>query len=84
MMVFRSGQSQLVTGPDSELEVAGKVAQAVARLHGGPQGVQSLVALGQGGVPYDVANLIGFLASPGAQGINGQTIRVCGGNIIGA
>ena len=41
-------------------------------------------ALGQGGVPYDVANLIGFLASPGAQGINGQTIRVCGGNIIGA
>jgi len=41
-------------------------------------------ALSQGGHPYDVANVIAFLATPGAQGISGQTIRVCGGNLIGA
>jgi 3-oxoacyl-[acyl-carrier protein] reductase len=43
-----------------------------------------LSALGQGGEPEDVAALITFLASPGAQGITGRTIRVCGGALIGA
>jgi 3-oxoacyl-[acyl-carrier protein] reductase len=41
-------------------------------------------ALSQGGHAYDVANVIAFLASPGAQGVSGQVIRVCGGNLIGA
>jgi 3-oxoacyl-[acyl-carrier protein] reductase len=40
--------------------------------------------LGQGGQPIDVANAIDFLASPGAQGITGQVLRVCGGAMIGA
>jgi 3-oxoacyl-[acyl-carrier protein] reductase len=40
--------------------------------------------LGQGGQPIDVANAIDFLASPGAQGITGQIIRVCGGSMVGA
>ena len=40
--------------------------------------------LGQGGLPLDVAELITFLCQPGAAGINGQTIRVCGGSLIGA
>jgi len=40
--------------------------------------------LGQGGLPLDVAELITFLTQPGARGINGQTIRVCGGSLIGA
>ncbi len=43
-----------------------------------------LSALAQGGLPEDVAEAITFLASPGAQGISGRTLRVCGGALIGA
>ncbi|MFO0747652.1 MAG: SDR family oxidoreductase [Myxococcota bacterium] len=43
-----------------------------------------MAALGQGGVPGDVAELAVFLASPGAVGVTGQTLRICGGNFIGA
>jgi 3-oxoacyl-[acyl-carrier protein] reductase len=43
-----------------------------------------LSALGQGGLPEDIAQAIVFLASPGAQGISGRTLRVCGGALIGA
>jgi 3-oxoacyl-[acyl-carrier protein] reductase len=43
-----------------------------------------LSALGQGGLPEDVAQTIVFLASPGAFGITGRTLRVCGGAFIGA
>jgi len=40
--------------------------------------------LNQGGKPTDIGDMITFLASPGASGISGQIIRVCGGNFIGA
>lgn len=43
-----------------------------------------LAALGQGGLPEDVAEAIVFLASPGAQGLTGRTLRVCGGAFVGA
>lgn len=43
-----------------------------------------LSALAQGGLPVDVAEVITFLSSPGAQGITGSTLRVCGGAFIGA
>ncbi|KUJ84187.1 3-oxoacyl-ACP reductase [Microbulbifer flavimaris] len=43
-----------------------------------------LNSLKQGGQPRDVAELIGFLSSPGAVGVNGNTIRVCGQGLIGA
>jgi 3-oxoacyl-[acyl-carrier protein] reductase len=43
-----------------------------------------LSALGQGGQPEDVAEAIAFLAQPGAAGITGQVLRVCGGALIGA
>jgi 3-oxoacyl-[acyl-carrier protein] reductase len=43
-----------------------------------------LSALGQGGLPEDVAQTIVFLSSPGAHGITGCTLRVCGGAFIGA
>ncbi len=43
-----------------------------------------LSALGQGGQPEDIAQAIVFLASPGAHGITGRTLRVCGGAFIGA
>jgi 3-oxoacyl-[acyl-carrier protein] reductase len=43
-----------------------------------------LAALGQGGQPEDVAQAITFLATPGAQGLTGSTLRVCGGSFVGA
>jgi 3-oxoacyl-[acyl-carrier protein] reductase len=41
-------------------------------------------SLGQGGLPGDVAELVTLLASPGAFGITGNTIRVCGQSWLGA
>jgi 3-oxoacyl-[acyl-carrier protein] reductase len=43
-----------------------------------------LSALGQGGLPRDVAEVITFLASPGAAGVTGGVLRVCGGSFMGA
>jgi len=40
--------------------------------------------LNQGGTPDDVAETITFLCSPGAFGLTGQVLRICGGAIIGA
>lgn len=43
-----------------------------------------LNSLGQGGRPEDVAHAITFLATPGAMGVTGNVLRVCGGMLIGA
>ena len=43
-----------------------------------------LSSLQQGGLPLDVAEAVSFLASPGAAGISGQVLRVCGQNLVGA
>ena len=43
-----------------------------------------LSALGQGGLPGDVAEVLTFLSTPGAAGIQGHVLRVCGGALIGA
>jgi 3-oxoacyl-[acyl-carrier protein] reductase len=43
-----------------------------------------LSALGQGGLAGDVAEVITFLATPGAVGVSGSVLRVCGGALIGA
>jgi 3-oxoacyl-[acyl-carrier protein] reductase len=48
------------------------------------QAGRRLSALGQGGVSGDVAETITFLASPGAAGVSGSVLRVCGGALIGA
>lgn len=48
------------------------------------QVARRLSSLQQGGHPVDVAETIGFLASAGARGINGTTVRVCGQNMVGA
>ena len=41
-------------------------------------------SLQQGGKPIDVAETIAFLASGAAGGINGEVLRVCGQNMVGA
>lgn len=43
-----------------------------------------MCSLSQGGQPQDIAEAVAFLASPGAGGVNGQFLRVCGGNYVGA
>jgi 3-oxoacyl-[acyl-carrier protein] reductase len=43
-----------------------------------------LCSLSQGGLPQDVAEVVAFYLSPQASGINGNIVRVCGQNIMGA
>jgi 3-oxoacyl-[acyl-carrier protein] reductase len=43
-----------------------------------------LNALMQAGQPGDAAELVAFLSTPGASGISGETIRVCGQGMMGA
>lgn len=43
-----------------------------------------LNSLKQGGQPVDVAETIAFFASPASSGVNGNTVRVCGQNLLGA
>lgn len=48
------------------------------------EGARRLSAVGQGGKPEDVGQTITFLATPGSVGLTGQTVRVCGGALVGA
>jgi 3-oxoacyl-[acyl-carrier protein] reductase len=43
-----------------------------------------LSSLQQAGLPIDVAEATAWLASSGAGGVNGQVLRVCGQNLVGA
>ena len=43
-----------------------------------------LNSLKQGGQPVDVAEAIAFYASPASSGVTGNTVRVCGQNLLGA
>jgi 3-oxoacyl-[acyl-carrier protein] reductase len=47
------------------------------------EAARRLSALGQGGLPEDVGQAILFLATPGADGITGSVVRVCGGALVG-
>jgi 3-oxoacyl-[acyl-carrier protein] reductase len=40
-------------------------------------------SLGQGGLPVDVAETIGYFLDPASSGVTGQVIRVCGQNLVG-
>lgn len=48
------------------------------------EGARRLSALGQGGLPSDVGQAITFLSTPGAGGITGNVLRVCGGALVGS
>ncbi|WP_245630494.1 3-oxoacyl-ACP reductase [Granulicoccus phenolivorans] len=41
-------------------------------------------SLQQGGLPIDVAEVIAWLAQPAQAAVSGQTLRVCGQNLMGA
>ena len=41
-------------------------------------------SLSQGGRPVDVAETIAWLCDPASGGIDGQVVRVCGQNLVGA
>ena len=41
-------------------------------------------SMSQGGLPVDVAEAIGWVASPASAGITGNVVRVCGQSIMGA
>jgi 3-oxoacyl-[acyl-carrier protein] reductase len=41
-------------------------------------------SMSQGGLPVDVAETIAWFASPASTGVNGNTVRVCGQNLLGA
>jgi 3-oxoacyl-[acyl-carrier protein] reductase len=43
-----------------------------------------LSSLQQAGLPIDVAEGVAWLSSPGAGAVNGQVLRVCGQNLVGA
>ena len=43
-----------------------------------------LSSLSQGGLPVDVAETIAWFAGPASTGVNGNTVRVCGQNLLGA
>ncbi len=48
------------------------------------EGGRRLNNLSQAGYPRDIAEATVFLMAPAAAGITGQTLRVCGGSMIGA
>ena len=41
-------------------------------------------SLSQGGLPVDVAETIAWFAHPASTGVNGNVVRVCGQNLLGA
>lgn len=43
-----------------------------------------LSSLAQGGLPEDVAEAVTLFSSPGANGLNGTVLRVCGQSLLGA
>ncbi|MFT4623332.1 MAG: 3-oxoacyl-[acyl-carrier protein] reductase [Myxococcota bacterium] len=48
------------------------------------EGARRLSNLSQGGLPADIAEAATFFSSPGAAGLCGQILRVCGGSLVGA
>lgn len=45
---------------------------------------ERLTSLAQAGKSEDIAEAMAFLAHPGAESVNGQVLRVCGGSFLGA
>ncbi len=78
VLAERGGTANAVAPGFIETEMTARM-PVVAR-----ETARRLNTLRQGGLPVDVAEAIAFLVSPQAGGINGQLLRVCGQNLIGA
>jgi len=51
----------------------------------GPREVgRRLNSLNQGGQPVDVAETVAYFSAPSSVAVNGNTVRVCGQNLLGA
>ncbi|UJA21406.1 3-oxoacyl-ACP reductase [Thermoleophilia bacterium SCSIO 60948] len=61
-----------------------ETAMTAAMPVGTREGGRRISSLTQGGQPVDVAETIGWFASPASSAVNGNVVRVCGQNMIGA
>lgn len=78
LIAERGGTINAVAPGFIESEMTAKIPAARRQIS------RRLNSLQQGGLPEDVAQAITFLLSDAAGGINGQTLRVCGQNLVGA
>lgn len=78
LIARRGGTINAVAPGFIESEMTAKIPAARRQIS------RRLNSLQQGGLPEDVAQAITFLLSDAAGGINGQTLRVCGQNLVGA
>jgi 3-oxoacyl-[acyl-carrier protein] reductase len=78
LLSARGGTINAVAPGFIETEMTARIPFAVRELG------RRLNSLQQGGQPSDVAEAIAFLASDAAGGINGDVLRVCGQNLVGA
>jgi 3-oxoacyl-[acyl-carrier protein] reductase len=78
LLSARGGTINAVAPGFIETEMTARIPFAVREVG------RRLNSLQQGGQPSDVAEAIAFLASDAAGGINGDVLRVCGQNMVGA
>jgi 3-oxoacyl-[acyl-carrier protein] reductase len=78
LLAARGGTINAVAPGFIETEMTARIPFAIREVG------RRLNALQQGGLPSDVAEAIAFLASDAAGGINGDILRVCGQNLVGA
>lgn len=78
LIASRGGTINAVAPGFIETEMTARIPVAVREV------ARRLNSLRQGGLPSDVAETIAFLASDAAGGINGEVLRVCGQNLVGA
>jgi len=78
LLASRGGTVNAVAPGFIETEMTARIPFAVREV------ARRLNSLQQGGLPSDVAETIAFLACDAAGGINGEVLRVCGQNLVGA
>lgn len=78
LLASRGGTINAVAPGFIETDMTARIPFAVREV------ARRLNSLQQGGLPSDVAETIAFLASDAAGGINGEVLRVCGQNLVGA
>ncbi|MGX5357888.1 3-oxoacyl-ACP reductase [Kocuria sp. KH4] len=78
LLAARGGTVNAVAPGFIETEMTARIPAARRQV------ARRLNSLQQGGLPEDVAQAVLFLATDAAGGVNGQTLRVCGQNLVGA